>query len=282
MIQKINYLITRAFDIIMYPFGFLPDFWGILFLSLLMAFLVLLIYKHISSAKMVKDTKNQIKANILAIRIYKDSWQIILISFFKSLGYTFKYFVLNFGPVLLIIPILFPAFAQMDVRYGMRPFHVDEDIVIKTAYSQNPLDLQIQLEENDHFKPAMNPVFINAFQDEARTKPVRQVSWKLKPTKAGKTTVKIKVGDSVVEKTLTIGDFTAALSKKKYKESNTGHFFYPVEPLLPHSAPVDYIYIKYPSKDISVAGFKIYWIYLNLILVLIFAFAFRKQFGVEF
>jgi hypothetical protein len=283
MMQKINYFFTRLFDIILYPFGFVHEFWGILFLSILMSFVVLVIYKYISSPSAIVDTKNKIKANILAIRIYKDFWKVIVVSFFKSMFYTFKYFILNFGPVLLIIPILFPAFAQMDVRYGMRPYQVGEDIVIETAFSHDPNELAIQLLENGNFKPTMNPVYINAYEDlEEKTRPIRQVNWKVEAVEEGETTIKVQVGPKVFEKSLVIGSYSGALSKKKFLKSSFEHFLYPAETLLKDNRELETIYIKYPGKNVSLFGFEIHWIILNLILVVIIVLAFRKRFGVEF
>ena len=139
-----------------------------------MSFIVLIVYKKISSPETIKITKEKIKANILAIRIYKDFWRVILSSFFKSMFYTAKYFSLNLVPLLVIIPILFPVFVQMDVRYGMRPFRVGEEMIIKAQVSQEPQGLDIKLLESGNIKPKMNPVFINGFRDEKKSKPLRR------------------------------------------------------------------------------------------------------------
>lgn len=288
MIQKINYFITRIFDVVLYPFGFINEFWGILFLSILMSFIVLLVYKYVSSAKAIKDTKNKIKANILAIRIYKDFWKIILSSFFKSLFYVLKYFTLNFGPVLLIIPILFPAFVQMDVRYGMRPFRVGEDIVIKSAFAVDPNSLTVELAGSDYFKSKMNPVFINAFIDDdengedAEKTPIREVNWKVEAVKNGDAAITIKVEGREYKKKLAIGNSRNALTNKKLSRSSWEHFIYPSEELLPENGSLESIYIRYPGKNISFAGITTHWLVYNLVLVLIIVLAFRKRFGVEF
>ena len=282
MIQKINYFITRLFDIILYPFSFINEFWGILFLSILMSFVVLWIYKWISSPRLIRAAKDQIKANILAIRLYKDSGRVIAVSFLKSLLYTFKYFGLNFMPILIIIPILFPAFVQMDVRYGMRPFEVGEEIVIKAVLSENPFDLDVELQDNEHFKPKMNPVFINAYKDVDRQKPIKEANWKMEAAREGITKIKIKVHDKVYEKNLIIGASRRALSNKKMEESNLEHFIYPAEKLLDGSNELKYIYIQYPGKNISFAGISTHWLVFNLILVVIVVLALKNRFGIEF
>ncbi len=282
MIQTINKFFTGLFDVILYPFAFLPEFWGILFLSVLMSVVVLVIYSYISSPSGILNAKNKIKANILSIRIYRDFWKVILSSFFKSLFYTLKYFTLNFGPVLLIIPILFPAFAQMDVRYGMRGYEVGEDFVIKAAFNVSPGDLSVELLESDAYKPTMNPVFIDAFKDDDQEKPLREVNWKVKALKKGEVPVRFKVNGQVLEKMVYIGNYRGAISNKRMAASSWEHFFYPVEGLLEGSEQVVSVYIDHPGKNSSVLGFEMHWIILNLILVVIIVLALHKRFGIEF
>ena len=282
MIQAVNYSITKFFDFFLYPFRFLSDFWGILFLSILVSLVVLIIYKYVSSPQKIKQAKNQIKSSILGIRLYKDFWKVITGSFLRSLFYTLKYFILNFGPVLIIIPILFPLFVQMDVRYGMRPFKPGEVFAVKAAFNANVNDLKIDMLENKQFQPVMNPVFINAYRDENRTIPIREVNWKLKMTGEGTTDILIRVNDRVFDKSLVSGKYSGALSNKKFEKSSIEHFIYPVEKLLAGSQYLKSISIRYPSKSVSFLGIRTHWLVYHLILVLIIVLALRKRFGVEF
>jgi hypothetical protein len=266
----------------LYPFSFINDFWGILFLSLLTSLIALIVYKYLSSPTKIKRAKDKIKANILAIRLYKDLWKVIAGSFLKSLFYTMKYFALNIGVIIIILPVLLPLFVQMDVRYGMRPFQVGEEIIIKAAFSQDPNELNIQLLESENFKPKMNPVFINAFKDEEKSKPLREVNWKVEATGEGAAKIRIKVNGKVFEKTLLVGEHKKTLSAKKLAASSIEHFIYPVEDLFPENSELKYIYINYPGKDISFLGMEIHWLIYYLLLVLILVLALRKRFGVEF
>ncbi len=282
MIQKVNYFITRVFDLVLYPFGFINEFWGVLFLSILMSFVVLVVYKKISSPKTIKITKEKIKANILAIRIYKDFWKVILSSFFKSMFYIGKYFSLNLVPLLVTIPILFPVLVQMDVRYGMRPFHVGEEAVIKVRVSQDPNDLEAQLLESRNFKTKMNPVFINGYKDEKKMQPIKEIDWKVEAVRAGASSIQVKINDRTYEKSLVIGNNRGALSNRKFRESSWAHIIYPVEGLFAKSGVIEDVYIEYPSTSISFAGLKMHWLLINIVLVVIIALAFRKRFGIEF
>lgn len=282
MVQKINYFITRLFDGILYPFNLIGDFWGIFFLSVITSFIVLLGYKYFSSPRMIRKAKDMIKANIFAIRLYKDFWRVIIGSFFKSLFYILKYFALNLGTLVIILPLLFPLFVQMDVRYGMRPFQPGEEIVIKTSFSQNPYDLDIKLLDSEYFMPKMNPVFINAYKDGDRQEPLREVNWKVEAKAAGNGGIKIKVNGRVFEKSLLIGSKKEALSNKKSRDSSLEHFIYPVERLLAEKGELEYIYVNYPGKSVSCLGIHTHWLVYYLILVLIIVLALKRRFGVEF
>jgi hypothetical protein len=282
MIHSVNYLITKLFDIILYPFNFLPDFWGVLFLSILVSLVVLVVYKYVSSPAKIKETKNRIKSSILAIRLYKDFWRVIGASFLKSLAYTGKYFFLNFGPILLIIPILFPVLAQMDARYGMRPFEKGETFALMARFNQNPKQLKVTLLENKGAKPTMNPVFINAFKDEERTLPIREVNWKLTATADGATDLEIEVDGQVLTKSLVVGPHRGALSNKKFRTSNLAHFLYPAEERFDSAVYVDEVSIRYPGKNVTVFGLPIHWLLLHLVLVVFMVLGLRKRFGVEF
>jgi len=282
MAHRINYFTTRLYDIVLYPFGFLGDFWEIFFLSVVTSFVVLLAYKYFSSPKKIKEAKDRIKANIFAIRLYKDFWRVILGSFGKSLYYTLKYFSLNIATIVIILPILIPMFVQMDVRYGMRPFQEGEEFVITGVFDENPFDLDVKLQENEHFKPVMSPFFVNAYKDAEKKVPLKEAIWKVKAKADGDATIRIKVKDRVFEKRLFIGKYEGALSNKKYRDSSWGHFIYPVEKLMKEKSELKSIYINYPGREVSFLGFSTHWLVYYLLWTLIIVLAFKRRFGIEF
>jgi len=205
-----------------------------------------------------------------------------LSSFAKSLFYIFKYFTLNLLPLLVIIPIISPIFFQMESRYGVRSFHKGEEIIVKAVFSDNPHDLDISLLENSNYKLKMNPVFINAYKDEDMTIPIKEVNWKLEATNSAKTAIDIKINKNVFKKSLVIGTYQGALSRKKFNKSSIDHFLYPAEKLLKDSSILTSIYIRYPGKNISFIGINTHWIVYHLVLVVIIVLGLAKRFGVEF
>ncbi len=273
MAQRFNYFLTRGCDLLLAPFAKLPPFWGILFLSLLTSLFVLVVYRAVSNPKTVRDTKNQIKANILAIRLYRDFWRTIVGSFFKSLYYTGKYFLLNLMPLLLVLPLMFLLFVQMDIRYGMRPFRPGESITVKARFAGAIGGAEAVIAPNPGFRAAMNPVYIDA---------LREVDWKLQAGRNGRSDIVITINGAAVRKNLVIGDGLPALSNRKLAGSSFAHFIYPVEKLLASPTPLQFVQIQYPARSVSFLGFGTHWLVCYLVLTMIIALALKNKFGVEF
>ncbi|HDP94739.1 MAG TPA: hypothetical protein ENN40_05180 [Candidatus Aminicenantes bacterium] len=273
MIHAFNYFFTRVMRVIMVPFDRLGDFWGILFLSLLSSLVVLLVYRWVSSPRRIRHAKDQIKASILAIRMYRDFWRVTLGAFARSLVYTIKYFALNLAPLLLILPILVPVFAQMEARYGMRPFQPGEHVVLKARLNTDVSTLDVNLNTGNEVLAAMNPVVVTA---------LNEVNWKLRVEAPGFHQLTISGPGFSATKRLVAGDKTTALSNRRYARSTWAHFWYPVEPLLKEAGPVESISLRYPGKRVSFLGTRIHWIWHYLVLMLILVLGLRKRFGVEF
>jgi hypothetical protein len=227
----------------------------------------------VSSPAKVRETKNLIKAHILAIRLYRDFWRTIIASFFKSLYYTGKYFALNLLPLLLVLPLMFLLFVQMDIRYGMRPFRAGESFTVKARFSGDIGSVEASVSPSAFFKTTMNPVYIPA---------LREIDWKLKASAAGSAAIDLRIDGATVEKNLVIGENLLALSNERLASSSLAHFIYPAEKLLAPAPALACISLRYPARSVSFLGLRTHWLVYYLALTMIIALALKKKFGVEF
>lgn len=286
MAQKFNYFATRACDALLLPLAKLPPFWGILLLSLLTSLFVLAVYRWVSSPAKVRETKNRIKANILAIRLYRDFWRTIVASFARSVYYTGKYFLLNLAPLLLVLPLLFVLFVQMDIRYGMRPFRPGEAITAKARFAGAVAAVEAAVEPGRLYRQAMNPVYVDA---------LREINWKLRATEPGSGAIVLRIDGVTVEKSLVVGGAppaqgvgkrpraqAPALSNRRLAASSPAHFIYPAERLLPAGTSLRSLAIQYPPRLVSCLGIRAHWLVWYLLLTFGIALALKNRFGVEF
>jgi len=273
MAHRLNLLATRATDLLLAPLAKLPPFWGILWLSLLTSLFVLVVYRWISSPRRVRETKDRIKASILAIRLYRDFWRAIVGSFFQSLYYTGKYFALNLAPLLAVLPLLFLLFVQMDIRYGMRPFRPGETIVVKASLAPGAGDVEAGLAPGPQARTTMNPVHVAA---------LREIDWRLRAVAPGKADLVIRAEGATLTKSLVVGSGLHALSNRKLASSSFAHFLYPAEGLLEAPAPCRSISLRYPPRDVIFLGIRAHWLLWYLLLTFAIALALKNRFGVEF
>lgn len=274
MVPAFHLFLTRLCGTILDPLDGLSPFWGILLLSAATSLAVLWGYSLISSPEKIKRAKNQIKAHILAIRLYRDFWRVIVSSFFKSLFHTLRYFALNLLPLLILFPVLFLIFVQMDIRYGMRPFLPGERFAVKAKWDGGINSATVELEADSLHRRVMNPVFLRALDE---------VNWKLEAVKEGGGVITIRVlGDPSVSKSLVVGTRIGALSNRRLKAPSWLFFLYPAERPLPAASRLRSVAIEYPSRRIRFLGVSAHWLAYYLVLTFLMVMGLKKRFGVEF
>ncbi len=271
LLQKVNLAITKATDLILLPFQMLPPVWGIIWLSLISSFVILVIFKYLSSPKKIRREKDRIKAYILAIRIYRDQWLVILESFVMSLWHTLRYFALNLVPLAVVLVPLFFLFVQMDIRYGYRAFKEGETAIVKVKLQEgfSPEELSLKKSQEGKYKKLIT---VNIYA-------LGEKNWKVKFISSGN--LKFKTSGEEITKNFTVEERVTALSLRKYCRAGLHLLLYPAEPLC-NNSDIEYIEIKYPSRSISFLGIKTHWLVWYLLFVLIIVLALHKRFKIEF
>ena len=122
--NALNSLTSSLFNVLLTPFEMLGDAFSLIVVSGIFGVVCLLVFKQISWQSGIKGTKDKIKGNMIAIRIYQDDLGIVSKSVSKVLLRNVQYLGLNFGPILpLIAPMMLVA-AQFVVRYAFEPLPV--------------------------------------------------------------------------------------------------------------------------------------------------------------
>lgn len=125
--NAINGAITAIFDLLLTPLEALGLEFSLIVVSGVFGILALIVFKHISWQRGIKETKNRIKGHMIEIRLYQNDLLLVSKAIGKVLLRNLQYLGLNFGPfVPLAVPFAF-VIAQMVVRYGFAPVPVQED-----------------------------------------------------------------------------------------------------------------------------------------------------------
>jgi hypothetical protein len=137
--------------------------------------LALLIYRLTSDQTDITRTKDGIKANLLALQLFRDDLRVLLrtqVAIFRLVG---RYLRLGLVPLaILIVPVLL-LLVQVEARHGHRPVQVGEatNVVVELADSTVPTETSATLRATDTLR-----VETPAFRRDAERMVAWRVRWK--------------------------------------------------------------------------------------------------------
>ncbi len=234
---------------------------------------MIVLFGYTSDQKAIGIAKDQLKAHLLAVRLFQDQLHVVVGSYGRILRGTGRYLKLAFMPLLyVIIPITF-LIVQLDRYLGSTgvPTHT-------------PFLLTVGLSNAD----VLNDVSLGLPQEVTMTAPAvhvpaaREIVWRLMATKEGAYEIKMGASGQTVTKSLQVAGGVARISPVRLR----GHFwermFSSAESALPDNSPIESAAITYPERNIDLYGYyEINWIWLFFILSMLAGFIFKEILGIK-
>ena len=112
------------------PVGVLPGWLSATVVAAVTGVLLLAVFKYTSNQRAIKRVRNDINANLLALKLFKDSTRVSLRSQGRILQGAFRLFVLALVPMLVMAVPVTLLLGQLALWYQARPLRVGEDAVI--------------------------------------------------------------------------------------------------------------------------------------------------------
>ncbi len=243
--------------------------------SLIVGLLMVVLFGYTSDQKAIGIAKDQLKAHLLAVRLYRDQIPVVMGSYGKILRGTGRYLKLAFKPLLYVILPITLLMVQIDRYLGATPISPNAPFLLTVHLagqmgSDSPNDVALDLPPE--ITMTAPPVHIPA---------ENQIVWRLAGSKEGRYPLKIADGGQSVEKVVSIGSDLPRISTVRLR----GHFwermFSSAEPPLPENSPIDSISINYPDRNIEIAGYGMNWIWLFFILSMVAGFIFKELLGIQ-
>lgn len=271
LLRVLNPITTKIGDVVYAALRPLPAWCGITLIAGITGIVLLLWFRKISNQDAITRSKDEMKAHLLALKLFKDDLRTVLLSQVRLFwaGVKLQRYVLT--PVLLAMPVMLLMLAQLGVRYQWRPIHVGERVVLKVnvdAEKINPVTITLA------DAPGVNV--------EAGPVPGGDiVAWRLSGAKPGRHELAINVGDQKITKEIAVGDGLMRVSALRPGRDWTEQLLNPIESPLPAGGPVRSIEIVYPQLDSFVIGAD-WWVLYFLIISIGVALIFKPVFGVKF
>jgi len=272
-VSTLNAVLTKVFDLFFSPFANLDPIWAMVAISLVTGVLMLWIFGLVSNQAALRETKEKIRGNLLAIRLYRHDVRVVLQTQGRLLLLVLRYMKYSLIPMLiLIIPVLF-IIIQLHLRFEHRPLAVGESTLIK-----------VKVRDADLMGESVSlhvPEGIQVETPAVRIPSKSEVAWRLRPSQAGLQKVTVEIDGDRVEKEISIGSGWGKVSPLRTGHSIWDLLLYSGEPPIKASAPIREIEVIYPSLPLKVFGWNIHWLVLFFVLSIVFGFAFKKPFGIE-
>jgi uncharacterized membrane protein (DUF106 family) len=267
------WVMTRIFDALFAPFLNLPPWISLVVFSFVLGVAGVLVYKYASDQPAIQRIKDRIKANVLAIKLFRDELGVM----FRScadvlrcsgvmLRYSLKPLLIMFVPFILVV-------AQLGLRYQWRPAKQGEELVVRADVSEN-VDLT-----------RVHPTLKSSEGATVVTPPVRvptkhQVYWRIRAARPGKHRLRVNVGDDTIEKSLTVGDRLLRVSVLR-THAFWSRFLHPAEKAIPADSSIEAVAVSYPDRDSWFCGSNV-WILWLIALSFVSAWLLKPIFRVQF
>jgi uncharacterized membrane protein (DUF106 family) len=267
LITWVNVVTNALGRWVLSPLALLPGWLSLTFVSAVMGVLLLTIFKYTSNQEAIGRVRDDIKANLLAIKLFKDSFSVIFRSQAKVFAGSFRLLFYAIVPMLVMMVPVCLVLAQMGLWYQARPLKPgDEPVVVKLTLNDHLDTLpQVTLESLPGARTVMGPVRVSS---------KKELFWKIKPAEAGDHCLIFRVGDQQFEKQLAVGDGFMRVSPARPGAHFSDILLYPLEKPFTPDSPIYSITIDYPARDSRIYG-KDWWLIYFFVASMVCAFLFK-------
>lgn len=254
------------------PFLFTSPLAIVVVLSIVVGLLMIVLFGYTSDQKAIKVAKDQLKAHLLAVQLFRDQLPVVMGSYGKILRGTGHYLKLAFKPLLYVIIPITLLIVQSDRYLGTTPVPTDASFLLTTHTTSPEVLNDVTLELPPEIAMTAPPVHVPA---------ENQIVWRLSGTKDGRYEVKIAGSGQSVTKTVSVGNGLPRISPVRLRGQFWERMFSSAEPALPENSQIDSISINYPERNIEIAGYGMNWIWLFFILSMVAGFIFKEILGIQ-
>jgi len=241
-------------------------------ISLVIGLLMVVVFRYTSDQKGIRLAKDQLKAHLLAVRLFQDQLPVVLSSYARTIVGTGRYLRLAFKPLLFVIVPLIILIVQVDRYLGLTPMQAGQSFLVKVHTANSDVLDAVSLALPPGIETTAPPVHIPIHNE---------VIWRLAAESSGLYDLGIGVNQQTISKRLVVSSGLARLSPVRLRGRLWERFFASGEPPVPESSPIQSIALNYPDRSINFAWMEWNWIWLFFVLSLVAGFFFKTVLRIE-
>jgi hypothetical protein len=266
------------------PVGVLPAWLSLTAVSAVTGVLLLVVFKYTSNQRAIKRARDDISANLLALKLFKESAWVAVLTQGRLLRGAARLFLRALVPTAVMALPVTLILGQLSLWYQQRPLRVGEEAVVTMKLRTDP-DAPGRVvsastvgllgsPSGDGPLLAASALFpgrppADLFPEisllpsdgaEATVGPVRvfrkgEICWNVTARANGYHRLQFRVGDQTIHKELAVGDgFMRVSARRPERALSEDLFLYPGEQPFGPDSPVRSIDIDYPGRDSLTGG----------------------------
>jgi uncharacterized membrane protein (DUF106 family) len=262
----INSIFKAIFDAVYAVLGWLHPAVALVVISGVFGVAALLVIRYCSHQTAIGRIKDEIKAHLLAIKLYKDELRVMFRAMPRILWATARLQAHMIPPLLVMIVPMILICAQMAAHHEWRPLPVGQRAVLTVGLRS---DAPVSTTE---ITPQVPPQV--TLDHRVRSVATNEIAWYVQASQPGRYDLAFLVGDRNFAKELVVGDSMAPISPKRHNGGLAESILYPRERPLAADSVAESISIAYPAMASWVYGSS-WWIFWFLVLSIAIALIFK-------
>ncbi len=267
LVVWLNGLANVLGRLLLAPVGVSPGWLSATVIAAVTGVLLLAVFKYTSNQRAIKRVRDDINANLLALKLFKESAVVAVAAQGRILWGAVRLLVFALVPMAIMsVPVLL-ILGQMSLWYQQRPLRVGEDAVVTlklNGAAGDPIP-EVNLRPTEAVETTVGPV---------RVLSKREICWKIRACASGHHLLVFQVDGQTVNKELAIGAGYMRVSARRPGWDWEEALLYPQEQPFAPDSPVRSIDIAYPARSSWVSGTDSWWIYW-LIASMVAGYCFR-------
>ncbi|MFZ9011035.1 MAG: hypothetical protein ACO20W_03980 [Anaerohalosphaeraceae bacterium] len=274
LIAWLNVVGNGLFALLQKPMMVLPAWLSLTVISAVLGVLMLILFKHTSNQAAIGKVRDTIKAQLLAMKLFKDNIPVVLKAQAKILLNAMLLLIHSFRPMLVMIIPFSLLLGQLGLWYQSRPLAVGELalVTLQLADSDTGLMPPVSLQPSAAATVTSGPV---------RVPSKRQVYWQVQAAESGQQQLTFQVADKAVQKELAVGEGLMPVSMTRPGFNVADLILHPAEKPFDRASAVQSISITYPDRPSKITGSD-FWIVSLFVISMAVAFLLKPFFNVKF
>jgi hypothetical protein len=229
------------------PIAILPGWLSATLVSVVTGVLMLFVFKYTSRQRAIRQVRNGIKAELLALKLFKESARVAIQAQARIVWGAVRLLLLAIVPFLVMIVPISLLLEQLALWYQFRPLHVGEDAVVTVVLNgaANSQTIAVSLEPTSAIQVDVGPV---------RVPSKKEVCWNVKAVENGYHHLVFRVDGQPAEKTVAVGDGFMRTSLRRPGWDWSDVLSNPAEQPFAANSPVASIDIEYPERSSCTRG----------------------------